>query len=107
MTLLLTAGMAKAQSVSMDFIPFHYSGYDITQFQNKILQQRDGDLVANVLIANGGGQMPLTIVGNVFYKISPTTLQFTDSLLVPDANPDWYLFAQDPRCDGNLRVMRN
>ena len=93
-----------AQSVSMDFIPFHYSGYDITQFQNKILQQRDGDLVANVIIANGGGQVPPTIIGNIFYKISPTTLQFTDSLLVPNATPAWYLFAQDPRSVNNLRV---
>jgi len=104
MVLLFAASMANAQSVNMDFIPFHYSSYDITQFHNKILQQRDGDLVANVIIATGGSQVPPTIVGNIFYKISPTTLQFTDSLLVADTTPACYLFAQDPRNEDNLRV---
>ena len=53
--LLFMMGMVKAQNVSMDFIPFYYTGYDISQFDNKILQQRDGDLVANILVAIPSG----------------------------------------------------
>ena len=104
--LLLAAGMAKGQNVSMEFIPFHYPGYDIFQFDNKIMQQRNGDLVANVLVAipSGDNLVPPTIVGNKFYKVSPSSLQFVDSLFVADSTPAWYLFAQHPRCEGNLRV---
>ena len=50
MAFALVAILAHAQEVQMDFIPFHYSGYDIPQFENKLLQQRNGDLVANVLM---------------------------------------------------------
>ena len=98
------ASIIQAQEVSMDFIPYHYTGYDISQFQGKVLQQRDGDLVANIIVAIENTNNPPTIVGNVFYKVSPTSVQFTDSLLVADTTPAWYLFAQDPCGEGNLRV---
>ena len=39
MAFALVAILAHAQEVQMDFIPFHYSGYDIPQFENKLLQQ--------------------------------------------------------------------
>ena len=103
----IVAILAQAQEVQMDFIPFHYSGYDIPQFENKLLQQRDGDLVANVLMMSpsGDNHIPPIIEGLCFYKVSPTTLQITDSLFVADTTPPaWYLFAQDPRGEGNLRV---
>ena len=107
MAFALVAILAHAQEVQMDFIPFHYSGYDIPQFENKLLQQRNGDLVANVLMMSpsGDNNIPPIIAGLCFYKVSPTSLQITDSLFVADTTPPaWYLFAQDPRGEGNLRV---
>ncbi len=105
--LLMAVGMAKAQNVSMDFIPFHYPGYDIHQFDSKVMQQNDGDFVANVLVCNpsgpGFGDAPI-IVGNVFYKVSPTDLQFSDSLFLADSLPPFYSFVKDPRGVGNLRI---
>lgn len=47
---LLVASIVHAQDVSMDFIPLHYTGGDGALFQSKILQQRDGNLVANIVI---------------------------------------------------------
>ena len=103
----LAAIHAQAQEVHMDFIPFHYPGYELPQYENKILQQRNGELVANVLMMSpsGDNHIPPIIEGLCFYKVSPTALQFTDSLFVADTTPpSWYLFAQDPRGEGNLRV---
>ena len=101
---LLVASIVHAQDVSMDFIPFHNPGYDNVLFRSKILQQRDGDLVAETIIIIPGGQMDIIILGNTFYKVSPSCLQFTDSLFVADSIPPKHLFAQDPRGEGNLRV---
>ena len=99
--------LAKAQNVSMDFIPFHYPGYDIHQFDGKVMQQSDGNLIANVLVAlpNGTGfSNPPTIVGNTFYKVSPNDLQVTDSLFLADSIPPFYTLLKDPRGQGNLRI---
>ena len=101
---LFAVVMAHAQNVNMDFIPFHYPGYDNVQYCSKILQQRDGDLVADIMILIPAGQMDATILGSTFYKVSPSCLQFTDSLFVADSLPPCYLFALDPRGEGNLRV---
>ena len=64
------------------------------------MQQHDGDIVANVLVATDPN---VAIDGNIFYKVSPTSLQYVDSLFVADTWPPYYMFAQDPRGDGNLR----
>lgn len=103
---VLAIALSQAQEVHMDFIPFHYTGYELPQFNNMILQQRNGDLVANVMVStpSGNNQIPPIIAGLTFYKVSPTTLQITDTLFVADSTPAWYLFVQDPRGDGNLRV---
>ncbi len=103
-SLLITVELVQAQGVNMDFIPFHYPGYDNVQFRSKIMQQRDGDLVADVIILVDGGQMNAIIMGDIFYKVSPSRLQFTDSLFVADSIPPCYLFAQNPQGEGNLRV---
>ena len=103
-SLLITVELVQAQGVNMDFIPFHYPGYDNVQFRSKIMQQGDGDLVADVIVLVDGGQMNAIIMGDIFYKVSPSRLQFTDSLFVADSIPPCYLFAQNPQGEGNLRV---
>ena len=98
----LSASIVQAQNVSMEFIPFYHPNYTSGQninIQRKILQQRDGDLVANVNISDGEN-----LLGKILYKISPTELKFTDSLPVADTTFCIYLLAQDPHSEGNLRV---
>ena len=68
-TFLLAAGFAQAQSAGMDFIPFHHPGYSFFQIDSKPVQQHDGDIVANVLVA---ADPNVDIDGNIFYKVSPT-----------------------------------
>ena len=106
--LAVAAVSLHAQNVSMNFIPFHYTGYDSYQFDCKIMQQRDGNLTCNVLagIPSGDNHTPPTYLGNTFYKVSPFDLQFTDSLFVPVAEsvPYFYTLHKDPRGNGNLRV---
>ena len=105
--LAVVAASLHAQNVSMDFIPFHYPGYDIHQFDCKVMQQSDGNLVANVLVSlpsgPGYGDPPI-IVGNSFYKVSPTQVQIIDSLFLADSIPPFYTLLKDPRGEGNLRV---
>ena len=73
MAFALVAILAHAQEVQMDFIPFHYSGYDIPQFENKLLQQRNGDLVANVLMMSpsGDNNIPQLLQVFVFIRCLP------------------------------------
>ena len=103
--LLMAIGLAQAQNANMDFIPFHYPGYEIFQFDNQPMQQRDGNIIANVCIGVPDDvNNSITVLGSTFYKVSPTNLQIIDSLFVADPWPAWYLFAQDPRGEGNIRA---
>ena len=105
--LALMSSFAQAQDANMDFIPFHNTGYDISQFISKPMQQRDGSIVANIILGSVDGDKSVlsTLEGYLYYKVSPSGLQFFDSVLVTDALPSpYYLFAQDPRGEGNLRV---
>ena len=101
--LLMVIGLTQAQNANLDFIPFHYPGYEIFQFDNKPMQQRDGNLITNVCvgISQDNNSIP---VGSIFYKVSPTNLQIIDSVFVADPWPACYLFAQDPRGEGNIRA---
>ena len=106
--LALMSGFAQAQDANMDFIPFHNTGYDISQFISKPMQQRDGSIVANIILGSVDGDKSVlsTLEGYLYYKVSPSGLQFFDSVLVTDALPSpYYLFAQDPRGEGNLRMI--
>ena len=99
-TFLLAGFFAQAQNASMQFIPFHNPGFDIFQYDSRIIQQRDGDLIVNVLV---GTVRDAVVDGNIFYKVSPTGLQYVDSLFEANTQPPFYMFAQDPRGEGNLR----
>ena len=89
----------------MDFIPFHNSSFDILQLDSKPLQQRDGNFVACTVLGSViEGSNSLIVEGNLFYKVSPTNLQYIDSVFMVDTLPPRYSFFQDPRGEGNLRV---
>ena len=70
----------------------------------KAMQQSDGDIFINLFVGVGPvGQTPVG-VGNIFYKMSPFTHVFTDSLLVENPDAPFYLFAPNPIGEGNIRA---
>ena len=95
-TLLLTITVGIAQT--LDLMHFHYievppdAGYETMN----LMQRRNGDIVSK------------TGVGYdlIFYKVSPTSLEITDSLYVytPSTLSFYGLSAKDPRGEGNLRI---
>ena len=99
LTFAIAAILAQAQEVTMEFIPYHKPDHGIFNIHN-VFQQANGDIFTNVLVATSDGM----VEGNIFYKASPNELQYTDSLFVADTLPPYYLFAKDPRGEGNLRV---
>ena len=69
-----------------------------------MMQQRNGDIITHVLMANLDDQSNTQILGVYVLKMSPTTLQVTDSLFLADTVPPFYLYARDPRGEGNIRA---
>ncbi len=100
--LVLATIYAQAQEVSMGFIPSYHPSYPVFNIVNAV-QQHNGDIVSNVLVANVEGNNAV-VVGNNFYKASPVALQYTDSLFIANSNPPFYMLARNPLGDGNLRV---
>ena len=90
------------QAQELDYVPFHYIGYELFTIENT-MQQRDGDIVTctYVAVAESNFSEPRT-VGKIIHKFSPSTLQFTDSLFWADTVPPYYLFARDSRDDNNI-----
>ena len=69
------------------------------------MRQHDGDFLFCTFVSFEGPTPYSPIgVGNIFYKVSPTTLTVTDSLFVEDPNPPYYLFAPNPIGEGNIRA---
>jgi len=67
-------------------------GFDIENF----MRQHDGDFVFATFVSEQPepGQWMGNDLGNMFYKMSPTSLTITDSLFVEDPEAPYYLFAQ-------------
>ena len=77
---------------------------------NKIMQQRDGNIIVPACFAisyHDGGHLLPTYVGDVFYKLSPFPLTMVDSVFEPVTDtvwPPYFLFARDPQGEGNIRA---
>ena len=69
-----------------------------------MMQQRNGDIITHVFVANRDNQNNTQVLGVYVLKMSPSTLQVTDSLFLADTVPPCYLYAQDPRGEGNIRA---
>ncbi|MBQ6305496.1 MAG: T9SS type A sorting domain-containing protein [Bacteroidales bacterium] len=69
-----------------------------------MMQQRNGDIITHVFMANRDDQSNTQVLGVYVLKMSPTTLQVTDSLFLADTVPPFYLYARDPRGEGNIRA---
>ena len=102
----IAATVLQAQEkVDMYSLMFHDMGEYQFNIEN-FMRQRDGDFVICTFVGidSGSPYQGPTPVGNIFYKISPSTLAITDSLLVEDPNAPYYLFAPNPHGEGNIRA---
>ena len=101
--LALAASVMQAQNGELYLLLYHgetenyYSVYSM-------MQQRDGDFIMDVFVHEDIGDHVVVPWGNMFYKVSSTTLAITDSLFVTDTIPRSYLFAQNPSGGGNIRA---
>ncbi len=104
--LLFASTIAYAQNSHLEVIPFKPIEYDICDIYG-LMQQKNGDVITDLRLARLGANPhhdPPVPVGHLIYKLSPTTLQFTDSLFMADSLPPIFLFAKDPRGEGNIRT---
>ena len=67
------------------------------------MQQHGGDFIINTYLYEDIGNYNSISLGNVFYKISRSTLAVTDSLFIADTT-SYYLSGQDPHGEGNIRI---
>jgi hypothetical protein len=107
--LALTASAMQAQNNEMYSLMFHdmgqtmdWDGFGI----ESAAQQRDGDIIVATYIARNSGSFsqPPILLGNIFYKMSPNSLNITDSLYVADSLAPDHFYSQDPRGEGNICV---
>ena len=75
-----------------------------TCYVENMMQQRNGDIITHVFMANRDNYYNTQVLGVYVLKMSPSTLQVTDSLFLADTVPPFYLYAQDPRGEGNIRA---
>ena len=102
----LAATTLHAQDDNMGCIPFHNINYEIFVMEN-MMQQRNGEIITNLFIAVDDPEHPHypIYVGDIVHKMSPATLQFTDSLFIADSShTSYYLYAQNPLGEGNIRA---
>lgn len=65
-----------------------------------LMQQHDGEFIINTFAWTNPDETPL---GNVIYKISPSSLSISDSLFMEDTIPSCF-FAPNPHGEGNIRT---
>ena len=94
----LAASALQAQNGELySFMSHDMGGYGFGI--ESVAQQRDGDIITVTHIS----QYPV-FLGNIFLKMSPTSLSITDTLFVNDTLPPYYFYAQDPHGEGNIRT---
>lgn len=102
----LAATALQAQDDNMGCIPYHHINYDYYVMEN-MMQQRNGEIITNLFIAVDDPEHPHhpIYVGDIVHKMSPATLQFTDSLFIADSShTSYYLYAQNPLGEGNIKA---
>ena len=95
-----------AQDNNMGCIPYHHINYDYFVMEN-MMQQRNGEIITNLFIAVDDPEHPYhpIYIGDIIHKMSPTSLHFTDSILIADSShTSYYLYAQNPLGEGNIKA---
>ena len=94
------------QNADAGLIPLKSVGTEYFTVEN-IFQQRNGDIVSNIYVAQQPEDPHVLnppALGNILLKLSPATMQFTDSLFIEDTIPPFYLYARNPNGEGNIRA---
>ena len=102
---VLAASVLPAQNGEMYSLMYHGMGEYGFGIES-VAQQHDGDIISAIHISMSSGipyQAPI-FVGNVFYKMSLSTLTITDSLFVEASDAPYYFFAPNPEGEGNIRA---
>ena len=102
---VLVASVMSAQNGEMYSLMFH----DMSEYQHNVenfMRQHDGDFIFATFVATEwiGPTNPGTPLGNIIYKMSPSTLTITDSLFIDDPDAPWYFYARDPHGTSNIRA---
>ena len=96
----LAISTVRAQNNDMYSIMYHdWAGYRYSV--HGLMQQRDGDFIISTWVWPNSDVNPL---GNIFYKMSPSTLTITDSLFLEDSIPTFF-FTPNPHGEGNIRTQ--
>ena len=70
-----------------------------------MMLQGNGDIITHVFIADRDNPHNNTqVLGVYVLKMSPSTMQVMDSLFLADTVPPFYLYARNPRGEGNIRA---
>ena len=99
-----TIADVQAQNGEMYSLMNHNMEY-VFSIEN-FMRQHDGDFIFSTFVAEQPepGQWMGSDLGNIFYKMSHSSLTITDSLFVEDPNAPYYLFAPNPNGEGNIRA---
>ena len=108
---ILAATALHAQYNDMYSFMYHERpGYAYNK--NALLQQSDGDFIINTSVMD---TVDYNLLGNVFYKLSSTTLTITDTLFIADTimSPPWISWGgalwggivHNPNGDGCIRTL--
>ena len=101
--LAFAASVTSAQNNDMYSFMYH----DTTGFYcsiNNSMQQRDGNHIIDINLAEVIGNGDAIPFGRMCYKISPTSLTIIDSLFVADTILNPTFLSRDPNGEDNIRV---
>ena len=104
---LLVFAIATTAMQAQNGNTFSFSFHDMDEYQFNVentMRQRNGDFL---FVTFFGAFLPpyqFIPLGDIFYKMSPSTFTITDSLFLEDPEAPYYLFSQNPHCEGNIRA---
>ena len=101
----IASSAMKAQSGEPYSLMSHDMGGNQCNIEN-FMRQSDGDFLFATFVATPwvNQSNPGSPLGDIVYKVSPSTLTITDSLFIDDPNAPYFLFAQNPHGGGNIRA---
>ena len=104
--LILAFASLVLQAQNNDMYSVMYYDKQGLSFVNEgLLQQHDGDFIINTFVFENTNAYDDVPLGNMFYKMSPTSLTFTDSLFVVDTTMvslHCYHLDHNPNGEGNI-----
>jgi len=104
LAIAFTASALPAQNNDMYSVMYH-DKQGLPFVNEGLLQQRDGDFIINTFAFEDTNTYDEAPLGNMFYKMSPVSLTFTDSLFIADTTMvslRCYHLDHNPNGEGNI-----